>query len=415
VAPLVAVLSIASSHTGNFTQGQAGASYVVMVTNQTGVSASSGVVTVTETLPAGLTLVAMTGTGWTCVGNACTRSDALAAGASYPAITVTVNVAANAASPQINQVGVSGGSSASANAADSTIVNSASPGISVVSVTPSSGSGVQQTFSFRYADTAGVGDITQLWVSVNSGSTANACLLLWDRASNGLNLYNDAGSGWLPAARLGVSGTLTNSQCSVNAVASSASLSGTSAVLNLAMSFTSSFSGTKNVALYGLGGSSNTGWQTLGTWTVPAASANITAVSVTPASGSGVQQTFSFQYADTAGVGDITQLWVSVNSGSTANACLLLWDRASNALNLYNDAGSGWLPAARLGVSGTLTNSQCSVNAVASSASLSGTSAALNLAMSFTSSFGGTKDVALYGLGGSSNTGWQTLGTWTVP
>jgi hypothetical protein len=148
---------------------------------------------------------------------------------------------------------------------------------------------------------------------------------------------------------------------------------------------------------------------------VPAASANITAVSVTPASGSGVQQTFSFQYADTAGVGDITQLWVSVNSGSTANACLLLWDRASNALNLYNDAGSGWLPAARLGVSGTLTNSQCSVNAVASSASLSGTSAALNLAMSFTSSFGGTKDVALYGLGGSSNTGWQTLGTWTVP
>jgi uncharacterized membrane protein len=62
-----------------------------------------------------------------------------------------------------------------------------------------------------------------------------------------------------------------------------------------------------------------------------------------------------------------------------------------------------------------LTNSQCSVNAVASSASLSGTSAALNLAMSFTSSFGGTKDVALYGLGGSSNTGWQTLGTWTVP
>jgi hypothetical protein len=52
-------------------------------------------VTVTETLPAGLTLVAMTGTGWTCASNVCTRSDALAAGASYPAITVTVNVAVN--------------------------------------------------------------------------------------------------------------------------------------------------------------------------------------------------------------------------------------------------------------------------------------------------------------------------------
>ena len=288
-------------------------------------------------------------------------------------------------------------------------------GITAVSVTPASGSGLQQTFSFRYSDTAGVGDISQLSVWVNSGSTASSCLLVWNRASNALNLYNDAGSGWLPAAQLGASGTLSNSQCSVNAAASNASLSGTDAVLTLAMSFTSSFDGTKNVALYGLGSSANSGWQTLGTWSVPAPSVGITAVSVTPASGSGMQQTFSFRYSDTAGVGDIVQLWVWVNSGSTANSCLLLWDRASNALNLYNDAGSGWLPWASLGVSGTLSNNQCSVNAVAGSVSLSGTNAVLNLAMSFTSIFAGTKNVALYGLASSSNTGWQTLGTWSVP
>ena len=90
-----AVLSIAASHTGNFTQGQAGATYMATVTNQSGASPTSGMVTVTETLPAGLTLVAMTGTGWTCASNVCTRSDALAAGSSYPAITVTVNVAVN--------------------------------------------------------------------------------------------------------------------------------------------------------------------------------------------------------------------------------------------------------------------------------------------------------------------------------
>ena len=83
--------------------------------------------------------------------------------------------------------------------------------------------GLQQTFSFRYSDPAGVGDIVQLWVWVNSGSTANSCLLLWDRASNALNLYNDAGSGWLPWASLGISGTLSNSQCSVNAAAGSVS------------------------------------------------------------------------------------------------------------------------------------------------------------------------------------------------
>ena len=39
----------------------------------------------------------------------CTRSDALAAGASYPVITLTVNVANNAAASVTNPLRVSGG------------------------------------------------------------------------------------------------------------------------------------------------------------------------------------------------------------------------------------------------------------------------------------------------------------------
>jgi hypothetical protein len=66
--------------------------------------------------------VSMTGSGWVCSANSCTRSDALNGGASYPAVTVTVNVAANAASPQINQVTVSGGGSATASVTDSTVI-----------------------------------------------------------------------------------------------------------------------------------------------------------------------------------------------------------------------------------------------------------------------------------------------------
>jgi uncharacterized protein (TIGR03437 family) len=110
------VLSIAKSHTGNFTQGQNGATYSVTVSNATGAGPTSGTATVTETVPAGLTLVSMAGTGWTCStgGNTCARSDPLAAGASYPAITVTVNVAANAPSQVTNQVSVLGGGFATA-------------------------------------------------------------------------------------------------------------------------------------------------------------------------------------------------------------------------------------------------------------------------------------------------------------
>ncbi len=119
-------LSITKSHTGNFTQGQANATYTVTVSNAAGAGATSGTVTVTDTVPSGLTLVTMAGTGWTCaVIPTCTRTDALAGGSSYPAITVTVNVGGNATSPQVNAVSVSGGGSATANANDSTVINAA--------------------------------------------------------------------------------------------------------------------------------------------------------------------------------------------------------------------------------------------------------------------------------------------------
>ena len=121
-----ASLAIAKTHAGNFTQGQTGATYSVTVSNGAGAGSTSGTVTVTETVPAGMTLVSMSGTGWTCPGTAannCTRSDALNGGTSYPAITVTVNVAENATSPQVNSVSVSGGGSATANITDSTVIS----------------------------------------------------------------------------------------------------------------------------------------------------------------------------------------------------------------------------------------------------------------------------------------------------
>jgi uncharacterized repeat protein (TIGR01451 family) len=112
------------ANTGSFMQGQTGASYTITFSNAAGVIATVSTVTVTETVPVGLTLVSMAGTGWTCPGGGpvCTRSDALAAGSSYPAITTTVNVASTASTPQVSAVSVSGGGSASASATDSTAI-----------------------------------------------------------------------------------------------------------------------------------------------------------------------------------------------------------------------------------------------------------------------------------------------------
>jgi sugar lactone lactonase YvrE len=126
----IPALSITKTHIGNFVQGQNGATYSVTVKNGDLVPliAAMAPVTVTETVPTGLALMSMAGVGWTCPsgGTTCTRADALAAGASYPAITVTVNVATHATSPQVNAVSVVWAGFDSASATDSTTVN---PGV----------------------------------------------------------------------------------------------------------------------------------------------------------------------------------------------------------------------------------------------------------------------------------------------
>jgi hypothetical protein len=46
-------------------------------------------------------------------------------------------------------------------------------------------------------------------------------------------------------------------------------LSGTDLVLSLPVTFTAQFSGQKNIYMYATNGTINSGWQTMGTWTVP--------------------------------------------------------------------------------------------------------------------------------------------------
>lgn len=90
-------LTISKTHTGNFAQGQTGATYTITVAN-TGSFWSVGGATVVDTLPAGLTATAIDGSGWACTlaTLTCTTSDHVPANTVLPAITVTVDVAANA-------------------------------------------------------------------------------------------------------------------------------------------------------------------------------------------------------------------------------------------------------------------------------------------------------------------------------
>ena len=91
-------MTLSKSHAGNFTRGLT-ASYTIPTSNVSLYGATSGVVTMNDTLPIGITPTSATGTGWSCSVSgqtvSCVRADAVAPAGSYPSITVNVSRAAD--------------------------------------------------------------------------------------------------------------------------------------------------------------------------------------------------------------------------------------------------------------------------------------------------------------------------------
>ncbi|WP_179223663.1 putative Ig domain-containing protein [Paenibacillus tyrfis] len=180
-------LTIEKSHAGNFKQGQTGAAYTIIVRNA-GTGTTSGTVTVADTLPAGMTVTGLAGTGWTCNPGTvtCSRSDALASGGSYPPITLTVNVAANAAAQITNTATVSGGDANNANntASDPTTII---PVADLTIVKSHSGSFTQGQASAAY---------TLAVTNSGQGATDGSAVTVMDTVPAGLTLKGLVGNGW---------------------------------------------------------------------------------------------------------------------------------------------------------------------------------------------------------------------------
>jgi hypothetical protein len=290
-----------------------------------------------------------------------------------------------------------------------------------VSATPSSGSVASQMFALQFSDTAGAANLQLLYVYFNAtlaNPPSNACFLYYNVGTNQINLLNDAGAAWMTATP-GAATTLQNSQCSLNVAATSMAQNGNTLTLNLAMTFKPAFAGAKNIYLYAADiAGPNSGWQQPGTWIVPSGVVTVTANSVTPNSGSLASQTFALQYSDTAGAASLQLGYAYFNAtlaSSAANSCFLYYNVGANQINLLNDAGAAWMTATP-GAATTLQNNQCSLNVAATSVTLNGNTLTLNLAMTFQHAYAGAKNIYLYGADGSGpNSGWQQLGTWTVP
>jgi uncharacterized repeat protein (TIGR01451 family) len=191
-------LTIAKSHVGNFRQGQVGATYSINVGNA-GPAPTFGSVTVTEQPPAGMTVTALSGIGWTCnLGPlTCTRADVIAASGSYPPIIVTVDVAGNAPATLTNAAIVTcaceGASKSGNNAAtDPTTIN---PRPDLTIVKTAVGSFVR-------------GQTAQYLVTVNAaaaaGATFGTTVTVTDNLPGGLTLAaTPSGGGWACTGAVG--------------------------------------------------------------------------------------------------------------------------------------------------------------------------------------------------------------------
>jgi probable HAF family extracellular repeat protein len=285
----------------------------------------------------------------------------------------------------------------------------------VVSVTPGAGSGVRQAFVLEYWDALGATDLALARVRIGAANVSvGSCTVDYD-ASTGLVRLQDDTSAWGPWTVFG-SGTLSNSQCTLHLASSSAAPNDTTLTIVLDLSFTPRFSGTKTIymrAASATDASAKTDWVARGTWTIPAV--EVAPVSVTPDSGSSAIQLFTLTYSDSFGVTtDLSAAQVRIAAGNAAaGSCTVHYNAMTNAVRMQDDGGTwgAWTP---LG-SGTLGNSQCTLDLAQTSATTADTTLSLALRLAFNASFAGARTIFMKASSSTGpSSGWQPRGTWTV-
>jgi Zn-dependent metalloprotease len=294
-----------------------------------------------------------------------------------------------------------------------TWTTNAPTGPNVVSVTPAAASGITQAFMLQYSDSSGAANLTSVRVRFGAANVGpGTCTARYRPGARAMELLNDAGTAWTVGTLPGT-GTLSNSQCTLNLAGSAATPSGNHLTVLLNITFSASFTGQKTVFMFAANASQKSGWQARGTWTVPAPGPN--AASVTPSAGAGLAQVFTLRYSDTAGAANLTSARVRFGAANVdPGTCTANYRPLAGAIELLNDAGTAWT-AGTLGTGTPLSNSQCTLNLAGSTATLSGNDLTVLLNITFSASFAGQKTVYMEATSsGGLSTGWQQRGSWTV-
>jgi len=299
--------------------------------------------------------------------------------------------------------------------------------VNPVSISPSSASGSMQAFIATYTDPNSAMDIQSLSLFImngvapdsESGWSTNECILNTTISSGVIRLVQDAGGAFLSnTAIAGTDQTVSNSQCTVLATLSTVIISGNSVTVKFFVTFTAAFRGAKQLYLSAENQEDDDNVSVLtqvGSYNV---TASVSPLFVFPSSGSGSEQTFTAVYSDTTNQIEsaILNLKSSGNNTNAANACKLRYDLGTTDISLVNDAGTAYGSPITSGSATPLSNRQCTVYGVGTSATTFGNYVVVYFNVSFAAGFDGEKEMTM---GGVDETGTysfsnRSVGTYTV-
>ena len=207
---------------------------------------------------------------------------------------------------------------------------------------------------------------------------------------------------------------VSNHQCTLRGANSTVVAGTTSLVITVDLFFNANFFGAKNAYLYAAESATNSGWVTVGGWTVTGGAP--TADSVIPDSGSDLSPNFTFTVSDSSSQENIAGMTMLITNGAPtnlANACYLFYNRVASTIGLYDDSGTV-LSTKGIGSAANLQNSQCAVGFTVMITSGNSVSFTINVVLK-SPAFSGAKTVYLQALEPNTTSGWVARGTWTVP
>ncbi|PWK17629.1 putative repeat protein (TIGR01451 family) [Arcicella aurantiaca] len=289
--------------------------YTLSVSNN-GVAPTSGVVTVTDVLPSGLTFVSGSGNGWSCAANGqtvtCTTSSSILPASSASIINLTVTPTQTGSFN--NTASVSGGGDntpSTSNSVNTVVSNPATPNLVISKSGPATG-------------TVGVNfDYSLIVNNTGTAATNGGLVTVTDIIPTGLTFVSGTGTGWTCSASGQTVTCITNNVISVNG--------GSNITLTVNPTATGTVNNTANV----VGGGDNTSsTSNLVTTVINAAPMpNLTLIKTGPS---------------TATVGTNFTYTLTVNNTGTAptNGLVSVTDAIPAGLSFVSATGSGWVCSA---------------------------------------------------------------------